>query len=59
MKNFVNIETGEEVYIPRYRSKVVNLEIVYFDHNWKPLTGFRKIESKVSSHGIKTDTKSR
>ena len=25
--NFINIKTGEKVYIARYRSKVVNLEI--------------------------------
>jgi hypothetical protein len=58
-ENFINIKTGKKVYISRYRSKVVNLQIQYYDINWKPLINMVKIESEVSEHGIKTETKSR
>ena len=56
--NFIDLDTGKEVYIPRFRSCIKLGRVVYKDIQGRILN-VKKINNKLNKLGVRTDTKNR
>ena len=56
--NFIDLDTGKEVYIPRFRSYIKSGKVVYKNIQGKTLN-VEKINNKLNKLGVRTDTKNR
>jgi len=55
--NYKDNKTGERIYIPVVRTKIVNGERQYFDTKWRKLDVTKL--GKVQNIGVRTETKNR
>ena len=56
--NFIDLNTGKEMYISRFRACIINEKIVYKNMHGKILN-VEKINNKLNKLGVRTDTKNR
>ena len=56
--NFIDLDTGKEVYIPRFRTYVKNNKTIYKNRRGEILN-VEKINNKLNKLGVRTDTKNR
>tara|TARA_R110002020_G_scaffold223529_1_gene432677 strand:- start:434 stop:613 length:180 start_codon:yes stop_codon:yes gene_type:complete len=58
MKNFIDLDTGEEIYISSFRTYVKNNKTIYKNRQGRILN-VEKINNKLNKLGVRTDTKNR
>tara|TARA_R110000772_G_scaffold1577_1_gene5422 strand:- start:32 stop:217 length:186 start_codon:yes stop_codon:yes gene_type:complete len=56
--NFIDLETGKEVYISRFRTCIKLGKVVYKNIQGQTLN-IEKINNKLNKLGVRTDTKNR
>ena len=56
--NFIDLETGKEVYISRFRTCIKLGKVVYKNIQGQILN-IEKINNKLNKLGVRTDTKNR
>lgn len=55
--NYKDNKTGEKIYIPIVRTKIIDGQRKYFDNKWRPLDVTKL--GKVQNIGVRTETKNR
>ena len=56
MYNFKDTRTGQHIFIPIYRTKIVKGVVRYYTKYWHEIKDIEKLEKKVTLIGIKTPT---